>query len=469
MTDNRSFFELRERDTSVGTEVRAGLTTFMAMAYIVFTNPAILANAGVPFPGAVVATCLTAGLVTILMGLVTNYPMCLAAGMGLNAVVAFTVVIGMKQTWQVAMGIVVLEGLVVLVLSATAFRESVMDAIPQSLKHAIAVGIGLFISFIGLQEANLLAPHPATLVTYGSFTHPVAVLGIAGVIITGVLVCLRVRGALLLGILATAVLGMIPMWHLPAGVGTPVEVKAGAAASLRWAALVPLPGVLLQVPTDWSTFFKFDLRGALSPALLPLAFVFLMTDFFDTMGTAIAIGAKAGYLDANGRIPRIRRLLVVDSLGAILGGAFGCSSNTCYVESSAGVAEGGRTGLTSIICGTLFLLAMFFTPVIAVVGGGVEIAPNVVRHPVTAAALIIVGFMMMESVLHIDWSNPGEGLPAFVVLIMTPLTFSITHGIGAGFITYVIWSALSGRAREIRPFLWFVAALFVLVYLCSFS
>ena len=190
-----------------------------------------------------------------------------------------------------------------------------------------------------------------------------------------------------------------------------------------------------------------------------------MTDFFDTMGTAIAIGAKAGYLDANGRIPRIRRLLVVDSLGAILGGAFGCSSNTCYIESSAGVAEGGRTGLTSVVCGTLFLLAMFLTPVIAVVGGGVEVAPNVVRHPVTAAALIIVGFMMMESVLHIDWKKPVEGLPAFVVLIMTPLTFSITHGIGAGFITYVVWSALSGRARDVKPFLWFVAVLFLLVYL----
>ncbi|MFH0794874.1 MAG: NCS2 family permease, partial [bacterium] len=213
-----------------------------------------------------------------------------------------------------------------------------------------------------------------------------------------------------------------------------------------------------------STFFAFDLKGALALKLLPVIFALFMTDFFDTMGTAIALGARAGFLDDKGHIPKIRPLLIVDSLGAVVGGACGCSSNTCYIESSAGIAEGGRTGLTSVVCGILFLLAMFLTPLIAVVGGGVEVAPQTVRHPVTAAALIVVGFLMMESVLEIEWRDLSEALPAFLIIITIPLTFSITHGIGAGFVTYVAWKALTGRAREVRPFLWIVAALFLFVF-----
>jgi len=458
------WFRLRERGTGVATEVRAGLTTFMAMAYIVFANPAILSAAGVPFEGAVVATCLAAGLITLLMGFTTNYPMCLAAGMGLNGVVAFTIVLSMGQSWQAAMGVVVLEGLVVLALSATALRQSVMDAIPVSLKHAIAVGIGFFLTFIGLQQGNLLAAHPATLVTFGDFTHPVAVLSILGLVITGWLLVRRERGALLIGIVAAAVLGMLPIWHLPAGVGTPAEIQTGAAVQARWAPLVPLPSRVFDLPRNWSTFFQFDLKAAFSLTLLPVVFAFFMTDFFDTMGTAIGVGEKAGFLDKDGRIPRIRALLIVDSLGAVIGGAFGCSSNTCYIESTAGVADGGRSGLTAAVCGVLFLLALFFTPLIAVVGGGVEVAPGIVRYPVTAAALIIVGFLMMSSVLEIRWTDLGEALPAFLTMVIMPLTFSITHGIGAGFVTYVAWKALTGRAREIRPFLWIVAFLFLLVF-----
>lgn len=461
----RAMFHLAERKTTVGTEIRAGITSFMAMAYIIFTNPAILAAANVPFTGAIVATCFAAGIITILMGLVTNYPMCLAAGMGLNAVVAFTIVLGHGQTWQTAMGVIVLEGLIILILSATALRQSLMDAIPRSLKHAIAMGIGLFITFIGLQEGGLITSHPATLVTFGNFTHPVALLSLLGLIVTGVLVIKRVRGALLIGIIATALLGMLPIWHLPAGVGSSTDVAAGAAKTARWASLLPTPTHIFDLPRDFSTFFAFDLPGAMKLVLLPIVFACLMTDFFDTMGTAIAVGAKAGYLDPEGRIPRIRRLLVVDSLGAITGGAFGCSSNTCYIESTAGVAEGGRTGLTAIICGALFLLAAFFTPLIAVIGGGVEIAPKVVRHPVTAAALIIIGFLMMETLYEINWRDPAEGLPAFLTVTIMPLTFSITHGIGAGIVSYALWKALTGRAREVRPVFWIIAFLFVLVFL----
>jgi AGZA family xanthine/uracil permease-like MFS transporter len=458
------FFRVHEKGSTLPTEVRAGVTTFMAMAYIIFANPAILSAAGVPFSGAVVATCVAAGLVTILMGLATNYPICLAAGMGLNAVVAYNIVLGLGYTWQTAMGVIVLEGLVVLVLSLTALRQAVMDAIPTSLKHAIAVGIGLFLTFIGLQSGNLLSSNPATLVEAGDFTHPVAVLAILGLLITGWLVLERVRGAILIGIVATAILGMLPIWHVPAGVGAPGVVAEGLAAEARWAALVPLPHRVFDLPRDWSTFFAFDLKSALTLALLPLTFAVFMTDFFDTMGTAIAIGTQAGFLDSRGRIPRIRNLLVVDSLGAVAGGLFGCSSNTCYIESSAGVAEGGRTGLTSVVCGALFLVALFFTPLFAVVGGGVEVAPGVVRYPVTSAALIIIGFLMMSSVLEIAWSKAEEALPAFLVMVVMPMTFSITHGIGAGFIAYVAWKTLTGKAREIRFFLWVVAFLFVLVF-----
>ncbi len=471
------FFRLKEHGTTVATETRGGVTSFMAMAYIIFTNAAILSAGGVPFSGAVVATCAAAGLVTILMGLATNYPMCLAAGMGLNAIVAYTIVLGMGQTWQVAMGVVVLEGLVVLVLSATALRQAVMDAIPNSLKHAIACGIGVFITFIGLQEGGLIANNPVTLVTCGDFTHPVALLAIFGIAATGLLLALRVRGALLLGIVATALIGMLPIWHIPAGVGPASAVLAGAAKEAHWGALIPLPAKIFDLPRDWSTFFAFNLKGAITFNLLPIAFAFFMTDFFDTMGSAIGVGTKAGYLDASGRIPKIRPLLVVDSLGAVVGGAFGCSSNTCYIESTAGVAEGGRTGLTAVVCGIMFLLSMFLWPAIAVVGGGVgvtetimagsppQLVPEVlVRHPVTAAALIVVGFLMMENITKIEWLKPEEGLPSFLVLVTIPLTYSITHGIGAGFILYVIWKAFSGRARDVKPFLWVVAALFVLVF-----
>ena len=296
----RDIFALRQNGTTAATEIRAGVTTFMAMAYIIFTNPAILSAAGVPFQGAVVATCTAAGLMTILMGLVTNYPMCLAAGMGLNAVVAFTIVLGMGFSWQTAMGVVVLEGLVVLALSATTLRRAIMDAIPVSLKQAIGVGIGLFITFIGLQAAHLIRPSQATLVTFGDPTHPVALLAIAGLALTAFLIARRVPGALLIGITTTAALGMLPIWHVPAGVGTVAQVTGGAASAARWGALIPVPSALLEIPRDFSTFFAFDLKGALRPALLPVAFAFVMTDFFDTMGTAIAVGSRAGYLTPEG-------------------------------------------------------------------------------------------------------------------------------------------------------------------------
>lgn len=445
------FFEFDQRGTSLKTETRAGATTFMAMAYIIFANPAILSTAGVPFEACVVATCFAAGLLCIAMGLLTNYPMCLAAGMGINAVVAFTIVGGMGLSWQTAMGIVVLEGLVVLLLSASALRSAVMDAIPTSLKHAIAAGIGLFITFIGLQNGNFIKAHPATMVSFEDITNPITALSSIGFIISAALIAARVKGALLLGIIVTAIIGMIPIWSI-------------AGADSR-GSLIPIPTDFIKWPNDWSTFFQADLRGALQWQLLPVAFALMMTDFFDTLGSAVAVVSKADLVDSNGRIPRLRRLLIVDSCAAVLGGLVGCSSNTCYVESAAGVTEGGRTGFTAVVCGMMFLAAMFFVPFVAVVGGGVTIAPGVVRNPVTAGSLILVGFFMMDSVRRIDWNDIEQALPAFVIMTFTPFTFSITHGIGAGVITYVLLQLLRGRGRRVPALLWVTAGLFAIVFL----
>jgi len=449
MKSLQSFFEIQQRGTTLQTELRAGITIFMAMAYIIFANPAILQAAGVPFQGAMIATCATAGIMSIIMGLATNFPICMAAGMGLNAVVAFTLVQGIGLSWQTAMGVVVLEGIVVLLLSASTLRAAVMDAIPTSLKHAIAAAIGMFITFIGLQNGNFIKANPATLVTFEDFTKPVTALSFIGLLISAVLVAARARGALLLGILATAMLGMLPIWSIPAGRGP----------------LLPIPTDFFQIPRDWSTFFQFDLSGALKWQLVPVAFALLMTDFFDTLGSALAVVSKADLLDDSGRIPKLRRLLIVDSIGAIFGGMTGCSSNTTYIESAAGVSEGARTGLAAVVCGVLFLLSMFLVPIVAVVGSGVEVAPGVFKNPVTAGSLILVGFFMIDSVRSINWANMEESLPAFIIIAVTPFTFSITHGIGAGIVTYVLLLLLRGKARSVSPLLWLTAALFSLVFL----
>jgi len=445
-----NFFEFNKRNTSWKIEARAGVTIFMAMAYIIFANPAILQAGGVPFQGAVISTCVTAGILSILMGLLTNYPLCMAAGMGLNAVVAFTLVKAMGLTWQTAMGVVVLEGLVILMLSVSTLRSAVMDSIPTSLKHAIAGAIGLFITFIGLQNGNFIKSHPATMLTFEEFTNPVTLLSSIGFVLSATLIAARVRGALLLGITGTALIGMLPVW--PTG----TEGRGS---------LIGIPTEIIQWPGDWSTFFQFDIAGALKWQLIPVAFALLMTDFFDTLGSALAVVTKADLLDEKGRIPRLKRLLVVDSLGAIFGGMAGCSSNTSYIESAAGVSEGGRTGLAAVVCGLLFLGSIFFVPLVAVVGGGVEVAPGVFKNPVTAGSLILVGFFMIDSIRYIRWDHIEESLAAFIILVVTPFTFSITHGIGAGIITFVLLLIFRGKIRQVPPLLWVTAGLFSLVFL----
>ncbi|WP_324715450.1 NCS2 family permease [Carboxydochorda subterranea] len=424
-------FRLRERSTTAGAEAVAGVTTFMTMAYILFVNPSILGAAGMPAEAVAVATAVAAGLTTLAMGLYTNYPFALAPGMGLNAALAYGLVLGQHVPWQTAMGVIFVEGALVTLLVLTNVREAVMDAIPLALKRAIGAGIGLFIAFIGLTQSGIVVRSEATLVTFGSFTDPKVLLTFGGLLVTATLLSLRVRGAILIGILLTALAGV------PLGI-------------TQW----PQQWVRLPHAGSFSTFFQLDVAGALQLGLLSAIFAFMMTDFFDTMGTVVAVAGEGGLLDREGRLPGIRRVLLVDSLAAVTGGLAGASSVTTYVESAAGVAEGGRTGLSSVVTAVLFFLAIFFAPVLVVV-----------PPQATAAALVVVGFLMLGTVVReIHFERYDEAFPAFITLLTIPLTYSIARGIGYGFITYVVIKLLTGRPREVHPALWAVAALFVLSF-----
>src|SRR5919107_104012 len=443
------FFRFSERGTNFRTEVLAGLTTFMTMAYIVFVNPAILGTegTGLPITGVFFATCVAASAASIAMGVFANYPVALASGLGLNAIVAFTLILGLGLSWQQAMAVIVVEGLVVTVLVLTNLREAVMHAIPMSLKLAIAVGIGLFIAFIGLKNGGIVVQNPETYVTLGNFTQGPVLLALFGLVLTLALVARGMRGGILIGILLTGVVGMI-------------------------FGIVPLPGGVVDFRFDTSTIGGgvLAIPEVLQISLIPVIFALFMTDFFDTMGTMIAVGQEGDLLDEEGRVPQAKRVLLVDSLAAALGGATGASSVTSYIESGSGVAEGGRTGLTSIVVGLLFLVALPFSPLISVFGGSVPIPdPAGASHtlfvsPVTAPALIVVGFLMMTEVRQIPWDRFDEAIPAFLTILTLPLTFNISYGIGFGFISYVLIKLPRGRAGEVHPLLYGAAVLFALAF-----
>jgi AGZA family xanthine/uracil permease-like MFS transporter len=446
-------FRLRERGTDVATEVRAGLTTFMVMAYIIFVNPIVLGYSGVsalegkglPFAATLTATCLTAGVLSIAMGLVSNYPFALAPGMGLNAVVAFELVAGRGLTWPQAMTVVVLEGLVITVLVLTRFRQAMLQAVPLALKRAISVGIGLFIAFIGFFTAGFVVK-PATgplPVGLGSFASLPAVVFLLGFVLTAWLMARRVRGALLVGIVGTTVLaivlnGLIAGWT---GFSTP-----GAAT---------LPTAIVRWP-DFSTIGRLDFGvvarlGVITAVLV--TFSIMLSDFFDTIGTIIGVGGKGGFLDSQGRLPGAERVLLVDSLGAVAGGLANSSSNTTYIESAAGVAEGGRTGLVAVVTGALFLVAMWFSPL-----------ASVIPAQATAPALIIVGFYMMTVARDIPWDDYEEAIPAFVTMLAMPFTWSITNGIGAGLVTFTAIKLLGGRGRRVHWMVYAASAAFVVYF-----
>lgn len=425
------WFGITANRSTVRTELVAGATTFMTMAYIIFVNPAILKNAGVPFAGAVTATCVASGLVTLLMGLYANYPFALASGMGLNALLAFGVVLGHKMSWQGAMGIVLIEGTIVLILVLAGLRESVMKAIPEDLRRAIAAGIGLFIAFIGLHNVGIIVKSDATLVSYGSLKTAQVAVTVFGIVATLALIHWRVRGAILAGIVLSTIVGVI------AGIAEP-------------------PAAVLSLPS-LETIGKVDIRAAVSlgMASVGLIFSFLMVDFFDTLGTVTALGLQTGHINKETQVlPRLRRVLVVDSLGAMSGGFCGASSVTTYIESASGIGAGGRTGLTSVVTAVLFFLAAFLSPLIGIVPAAA-----------TAPALIITGFLMMSVLGEMDFSQYDTAFAAFIIMLVIPLTYSISHGIGYGFIIYSAVSLFTGKFLKTHPLFHIVSAMFLISFL----
>jgi AGZA family xanthine/uracil permease-like MFS transporter len=444
-------FQISERGSSIRTEVIAGVATWLTMSYILFVNPAVLGtvtdSAGVrlPFHQVLTGTALVAAVMTLLMGIYARYPFALAAGLGLNAFVAFTLVGSLHLTWPEAMGVVVLEGLLITALVVTGLREAVLDAIPIDLKRAIGIGIGMFIALIGLVNAGLVV-HPASgapIVTMNPDLGSLRMLTFAvGLAATAALVARRVTGALLLGIVLTTILA--------------IAINSIWGHGHLWAAVGPdaarFPERIIDFP-DFGLLGRcsFGVFGKLSIAAAVAAIVSVMlSDFFDTMGTVVGIASKAGLLDARGKLPGIHRVLLVDSLAAVAGGAASVSSNTTYIESAAGVAEGGRTGLASVVTAALFMLALFLSP-----------WAGVVPPEATAPILVLVGYFMMTTVGEIDWLDPGVGIPALLTIAMMPFTFSITNGVAAGFLAYTVIAVLRGRGALVHPLMYAVSAVFV--------
>jgi adenine/guanine/hypoxanthine permease len=435
------FFAIRERGSTVRTEVLGGVVTFLTMCYIVFVNPAILSAAHMPVGAVTVATALAAAVATVAMGLFTNLPFALASGLGLNAIVAFDLILGRKLAWPVAMSCIVIEGVVAFLLVLGGLREAIMRAIPHEIKLSIGVGIGLFIALVGLRDAGITVNDPATGIGLGELTSGPALVSLGGLLVAVVLTARRVRGAILLGILAATALGLI--FGVLDGPSKVAELPSSSSFSTIGDALKPS-----------------NLGDAITWALVPVIFVLFMSDFFDTVGTAVAVSSQGGLLDKDGQVPRLKGLLLVDSGAAAFGGAMGVSSVTTYVESGAGVGEGARTGLASLVTGGLFVLTIFFVPLIAVVAQGVTVGQTTF-YPAIAPALIMIGYLMLRLVADVDWSRPEAGIPVFFVIAGIPLTFSISAGIGLGILSYVAVMAGTGRWRQIHPLMWALVPLFL--------
>jgi AGZA family xanthine/uracil permease-like MFS transporter len=432
-------FGLADRGTSVRTEITAGLTTFLAMAYIVVVNPAILGATGMPVAAVAVATCLIAGLASIMMGLYANLPLALAPGMGLNAYFTFVVVKGMGLPWQTALGCVFISGIAFLVLTLTGVRALIVGAIPRPLLAAIAAGVGLFIAFIGLKEAGIVVGDDATTVALGDLSRPSALVAIFGLVLIAALQARKVPGAILIGVLASAAAGVALGLGAPSPAGFQLSELAATAFKLDLAGAV-------------------NLQGGLGMTLVEIIFVFLFVDLFDNVGTLVAVSQKAGLTGPDGEIPNLNRILLTDSAATIGGALAGTSTVVSYIESAAGVAAGGRTGLTAVTVGVLFLATLF-------------VAPLVQAFPTAAAApaLVLVGAMMMSGLGEVDWTDPVVAIPAFLTLAGIPLTFSIANGLAFGVTSYAALKLLSGRAQRGDWLLMVLAGLFVVrfVYLSA--
>ena len=450
-------FHLKENHTDVKTEVMAGITTFMTMAYILAVNPNILSASGMDRGSVFTATALSAFIATCLMALLSNYPFVLAPGMGLNAYFTYTVVLGMGYTWQQALAAVFAEGIIFILLSLTNVREAIFNSIPMNLKHAVSVGIGLFIAFIGLQNAKIVVGNDSTLVSIFSFKSSVAegtfssqgitvLLALIGMLVTAVLLAKDVKGSILWGILITWVLGIIcQLTHLYV-----------PNADIGYYSLLPDFSNGISVPSMAPTFMKMDFSIVFSLDFVVIMFAFLFVDMFDTLGTLIGVASKADMLDKDGKLPKIKGALLSDAVGTTVGAVCGTSTVTTFVESASGVAEGGRTGLTSIVAGILFALSLLLSPIFLAI-------PSFA----TAPALIVVGYLMLTSVTKIDFSDMTEAIPCFIAIIAMPFMYSISEGISMGVISYVVINLITGKAKEkkISLLMYILAVLFVLKYI----
>ena len=450
-------FHLKENHTDVKTEVMAGITTFMTMAYILAVNPNILSASGMDRGSVFTATALSAFIASCLMALLSNYPFVLAPGMGLNAYFTYTVVLGMGYSWQQALAAVFAEGIIFILLSLTNVREAIFNSIPMNLKHAVSVGIGLFIAFIGLQNAKIVVGNDSTLVSIFSFKSSVAegtfssqgitvLLALIGILVTAILLAKDVKGSILWGILITWVLGIIcQLTHLYV-----------PNADLGYYSLLPDFSSGISVPSMAPTFMKMDFSIVFSLDFVVIMFAFLFVDMFDTLGTLIGVASKADMLDKDGKLPNIKGALLSDAVGTTVGAMCGTSTVTTFVESASGVAEGGRTGLTSIVAGILFALSLLLSPIFLAI-------PSFA----TAPALIVVGYLMLTSVTKIDFSDMTEAIPCFIAIIAMPFMYSISEGISMGVISYVVINLITGKAKEkkIRALMYVLAVLFVLKYI----
>ncbi|OBT16835.1 guanine permease [Vibrio sp. UCD-FRSSP16_10] len=424
-------FKLREHGTTVRTEIIAGITTFLTMAYIIFVNPTMLSATGMDHGAVFVATCLAAAVGCLVMGLYANYPIAQAPGMGLNAFFTYGVVLGMGYEWQVALAAVFVSGVLFIILSLLRVREWIINSIPMSLRTGISAGIGLFLAFIGLKNAGIVVDNPATLVSMGDITGLHAVLAAVGFFITIALVHRGVRGAVMIAILAVTVLGMIfgdVQYH----------------------------GIIAPPPSIAPTFMQLDFSGVFEVGMISVIFAFLFVDLFDTAGTLVGVASKANLMTEDGKLPRLNKALLADSTATSIGALLGTSNTTSYVESTAGVAAGGRTGLTAVTVGVLFLLALLFSPL-----------AGMIPAYATAGALFYVAILMLSGLVNIDWSDITEAAPVVVTCLLMPLTFSIAEGITLGFISYAAIKLLSGKGRDVSLSVWVMSAIFILKYVLA--
>jgi len=421
------YFRLRENQTTIRSEFLGGLTTFLTMSYIVAVNPKMLAETGMPIDGVLFATCLASAAATLVMGLYANYPIALAPGMSLNAYFTYVVCLGMHVPWRTALGVIFFSGVLFLFLTVTRVREQIVNGIPDCLKHSTAGGIGMFIAFVGLRNAKLVVANPETFVALGSFSNHETQLACIGLAIMLILITRKITGGILIGILATTLIGIL----------------RGMAS---W------PAAIFSLPHPYSTWLQLDLRGALHLGLFEIIFVFLFVDLFDNVGTLVGVCEQGGFVQ-NGKIPRVGRALVSDAVGTIFGALTGTSTVTSYIESAAGVAAGAKTGLSNVFVAALFVLAMFCAPLAAAI-------PSYA----TAPALIVVGALMTESIARVVWAEFTEAIPAFVTLLATPLTFSIATGLSLGVISYTLMKVAAGKLRDVSVVIWILTALFIVRY-----